>query len=89
MGRRVLITGLDSFWGGRMAQALESDPEVEMILGMGTGEPDWPAAASRFIVPITLISCRARLDTRVESTTRNVWTMVSTWVAATMRDRIE
>lgn len=39
MGRRVLITGLDSFWGGRTAQALESDPEVEMILGLGTREP--------------------------------------------------
>ena len=54
-----------------------------------TGEPDWPAAARRFMVPITLISCRARLDTRVESTTKKVWTMVSTWVAATIRDRIE
>ena len=41
------------------------------------------------MVPITLISCRARLDTRVESTTKKVWTMVSTWVAPTMRDRIE
>ncbi len=41
------------------------------------------------MVPMTLISCRARLDTRVESTTKKVWTMVSTWVAATMRDRIE
>ena len=25
MGRRVLITGLDTFWGGRMAQALEAE----------------------------------------------------------------
>jgi len=40
MGRRVLITGLDTFWGGRTAQALESDPDVEMILGMGTREPN-------------------------------------------------
>ncbi len=39
MGRRVLITGLDTFWGGRMAAALERHPEVEMILGMGTGKP--------------------------------------------------
>ena len=35
MGRRVLITGLDTFWGGRMAQALEHEPDVEMILGLG------------------------------------------------------
>jgi UDP-glucose 4-epimerase len=39
VGRRVLITGLDSFWGGRMAQALEADPEVDMVLGMGRHEP--------------------------------------------------
>ena len=41
-GRRVLVTGLDTFWGGRMAQALEADPTVEMILGMGTNEPRVP-----------------------------------------------
>jgi UDP-glucose 4-epimerase len=49
MGRRVLITGLDSFWGGRMAQALESDPEVEMILGMGTREPSVPLERTEFV----------------------------------------
>ena len=26
MGRRVLVTGLATFWGGRLAQALEADP---------------------------------------------------------------
>jgi len=49
VGRRVLITGLDSFWGGRMAQALESDPEVEMILGMGTREPTVPLERAEFV----------------------------------------
>lgn len=39
MGRRILITGLDTFWGGKMAQALEQHPDVEMLLGMGTGQP--------------------------------------------------
>jgi UDP-glucose 4-epimerase len=39
MGRRVLITGLDSFWGARAAAALENDPAVETIIGMGTGAP--------------------------------------------------
>jgi hypothetical protein len=47
------------------------------------------AAANRFIVPITLISCIERRDIWVGSTTRNVWMIVSTWVARTMRDRIE
>ena len=47
------------------------------------------AAANRFIVPMTLISCIVRDAHRVESTTRKVCTIVSTWVACTMRDRIE
>lgn len=39
MGKRVLITGLSSFWGGRVAQALEADPDVEVIIGLDTREP--------------------------------------------------
>ena len=39
MGRRVLVTGLNTFWGGRVAQALENDPDVEMIVGLGVDEP--------------------------------------------------
>ena len=39
MGKRVLITGLSTFWGGRVAQALEADPDVEVIIGLDTREP--------------------------------------------------
>ncbi|MDQ1397323.1 MAG: UDP-glucose 4-epimerase, partial [Acidimicrobiaceae bacterium] len=39
MGKRVLVTGLGTFWGGRVAQALERDPSVEMIVGLDTEEP--------------------------------------------------
>jgi hypothetical protein len=49
----------------------------------------WLAAANRFIVPITLISWTWRPEMWAPSTTRNVWTIVSTCVARTMRDRIE
>jgi UDP-glucose 4-epimerase len=49
MGRRVLITGLDTFWGGRMAQALESDPEFEMILGMATKNPQVALERTDFV----------------------------------------
>jgi UDP-glucose 4-epimerase len=49
VGRRVLITGLDSFWGGRMAQALETDPDVEMILGMGRKEPTVPLERTEYV----------------------------------------
>jgi UDP-glucose 4-epimerase len=37
--RRVLVTGLSTYWGGRLAQALESFPEVEAIIGVDTREP--------------------------------------------------
>ncbi|MHB1486865.1 MAG: NAD-dependent epimerase/dehydratase family protein [Acidimicrobiales bacterium] len=39
MGRRILITGLGSFWGGRVAQALESDPNVDVLIGLDTEVP--------------------------------------------------
>ena len=49
MGRRMLITGLDTFWGGRMAQALEAEPDVEMILGLGANEPRVPLERTEFV----------------------------------------
>ena len=39
MGRRVLITGLGTFWGGRLAQAIENDPDVDIVIGLDTEEP--------------------------------------------------
>lgn len=36
---RVLVTGLGTFWGGRVAQALEADDNVEVIVGLDTTEP--------------------------------------------------
>src|SRR3989440_3711221 len=32
--RRILITGLSTYWGGRLAQALEAHPDVEAIIGV-------------------------------------------------------
>ena len=49
MTRRVLITGLDTFWGGRMAQALEAEADVEMILGLGANEPKVPLERTEFV----------------------------------------
>lgn len=39
MGRRVLITGLGTYWGGRLAQAMEADPDVDVIIGLDTHQP--------------------------------------------------
>jgi UDP-glucose 4-epimerase len=49
MARRVLVTGADTFWGGRMIQALESDPNLEMILGMGARVPSVPFERAEFV----------------------------------------
>src|SRR5438477_1065459 len=49
MGRRVLITGLGTFWGGRLAQALEKDPEVDIIVGLDTKEPRVELERTEFV----------------------------------------
>ncbi len=37
--KRVLITGLSSYWGGRLAQALEGFEQIETIIGVDSREP--------------------------------------------------
>src|SRR5271163_2581097 len=49
MGRRVLVTGADTFWGGRIIQAFEADPENEVILGLGTGDPSVHFERAEFV----------------------------------------
>jgi UDP-glucose 4-epimerase len=39
MGRRILITGLASFWGGQVARRFEADPSVDVIVGIDTDDP--------------------------------------------------
>lgn len=49
MGRRILITGLASFWGGYMARALEHDPSVDVIVGIDTAEPGVQLERTEFV----------------------------------------
>src|SRR5919205_1117839 len=37
--RRILLTGLSTYWGGRLAQCLERDEEVETIIGVDRTPP--------------------------------------------------
>ena len=37
--RRILVTGLSTYWGGRLAQALEAFDEVEAMIGVDNEEP--------------------------------------------------
>ena len=47
--RRVLVTGLGTFWGGQVAQALEEDPNVEVIVGLDTTEPTVELERTEFV----------------------------------------
>jgi UDP-glucose 4-epimerase len=46
---RILVTGLGSFWGSRLAQQLEQHPEVEVIVGLDTDEPRLPLERTEFV----------------------------------------
>jgi UDP-glucose 4-epimerase len=46
---RVLITGLSSYWGGRLAQELETDESVEVIIGVSTEDPSCPLERTEFV----------------------------------------
>jgi len=37
--RRILVTGVSTYWGGRLARALEAFPEVEAVIGVDNEEP--------------------------------------------------
>ena len=46
---RVLLTGLSSHWGGKLAQALERDPEIEVIVGVSPQDPTCELERTEFV----------------------------------------
>jgi UDP-glucose 4-epimerase len=69
MGRRILITGLASFWGGRLARTFEEDPSVDVIVGMDTDDPVVELERTEFVRTDDSYSILARLvrATRVDT----------------------
>ena len=71
--RRVLITGLSSYWGGRLAQALESFAEVEAIVGVDSRDPTRELERTEFVRVsnqhglIQRIVRAARIDTVIDA----------------------
>jgi UDP-glucose 4-epimerase len=61
VGRRVLITGLSSFWGGRLALAFERDPSIEVIVGIDSAEPVVSLERTEFVRSDDNYSILARL----------------------------
>jgi UDP-glucose 4-epimerase len=47
--RRILITGVSTYWGGRLAQALEREPGVDAIIGVSTDDPSCPLERTEFV----------------------------------------
>jgi len=72
--RRILITGLASVWGGRLAHQLERDPEVEAVVGIDTADPQHELERTEFVRtapdpgPLARIIRAAAIDTVVETT---------------------
>src|SRR4051794_10663592 len=47
--KRILVTGLSTYWGGRLAQALEAFPDVEAIIGVDNEEPKVELERTEFV----------------------------------------
>jgi len=47
--RRVLITGLSSHWGGRLAQELERERGIEAVIGVDTDDPRHELERTEFV----------------------------------------
>jgi UDP-glucose 4-epimerase len=46
---RALITGVSTYWGGRLAQALERDRAVETIIGVSPDDPSCPLERTEYV----------------------------------------
>jgi UDP-glucose 4-epimerase len=46
---RVLVTGLSTYWGGRVAQALEHRPDVDVVVGLDARDPRVPLERTEFV----------------------------------------
>jgi len=72
-GKRILITGLSTYWGGRLAQTLERNPSVEAIIGVDSEDPTRELERTEFVrvsnqhTLIRRIVKAAEIDTVVDS----------------------
>lgn len=48
-GRRILVTGLGTFWGGRVAQQLEEEDDIDVIVGLDREGPKIPLERTEFV----------------------------------------
>lgn len=84
MGRRVLITGLGTFWGGRVAKTLEADPTVDVIVGLDAREPTVELERTEYVRsdPDYSILARVVKATRVDTIVHTFLVVDSTQMPA-------
>src|SRR6266849_5808153 len=58
---RVLVTGLSTYWGGKLAQILESRDDVEVVVGLDTKDPTVPLERTEFVRSDSSYSILARI----------------------------
>jgi UDP-glucose 4-epimerase len=58
---RVLVTGVSTFWGGRVAQVVERDPRVEVVVGLDTRAPRVPLERTEVVRADSSYSILSRL----------------------------
>lgn len=69
----MLVTGLSSFWGGRLAALLEADPRIEAVVGVDPEAPSTELDRTEFVrvgpehTAIERIIEGARIDTVVDT----------------------
>jgi UDP-glucose 4-epimerase len=71
--RRILITGVDTYWGGRLAQELEKDAENEAIIAVSPEHPSCALERTEYVrvgtqhALLRRIVHAARIDTVVDT----------------------
>ncbi|HEY6427193.1 MAG TPA: hypothetical protein VIX84_08155, partial [Acidimicrobiales bacterium] len=46
---RILLTGIGTYFGSRLAQTLETDPAVDLIVALDTREPVLPLEQTEYV----------------------------------------
>jgi UDP-glucose 4-epimerase len=80
--RRVLVTGLSTYWGGRLALALEQDPAIETVIGVDSRDPRVELEHTEFVrvgtqhALIRRIVQAAEIDTVIDTrlVVDSIWT---------------
>jgi UDP-glucose 4-epimerase len=72
-GKRILVTGVSTYWGGRLARALEAHPSVDVIVGVDSNDPTQEFHRTEFVrvsnqhALLRRIVQAAEIDTVVDS----------------------